>query len=130
MSYTHTLTSTWENAEGRILTRSNPYVGGSQGPGLDESIPDEASDLLVNFALDFSSLQSFYLVSDQVLTIKTNDSGAPDDTFVLVANEPLVWHAGSLHDNPVTVDITKLYVSNASGSAAALKWEILTNPTP
>ena len=51
------------------------------------------------------------------LTIKTNNSGAPDDTFTVSSDNPYYLRDGTL----LTADITKLYVTNASGATLTLK---------
>lgn len=115
---------------GETLTASNSYSGNSSGPSIDEAIPDSSTDLLITFALDQSAMTLIYILSDQVLTLETNNSSAPTDTLVLVAGEPYIWHTGSLFTNLITADITVLYATNASGSTANLKIRVLTDPTP
>ncbi|MDZ4250311.1 MAG: hypothetical protein U0990_09510 [Candidatus Nanopelagicales bacterium] len=104
---------------------------------FDEPIADAQTDKLVNVAIDVSALQSFYMVSDQAVTIETNDGTTPQETIVLKANEPLSWIKGSNQlggaDYPAVPfggDVTAFFVTNASGSAAQLKIEILQDPTP
>ena len=109
---------------------------GSGTKDIDESIADSETDLLVEFTLDISACQAFIMVSDQDLTVKTNSDSAPQETLTLVADEPVVFIRNAADDpmqgfaEPVLGDITALYVTNASGSAARLRIKALEDITP
>lgn len=52
---------------------------------------------------------------------------AATDTFNLVANMPLDWDAEAAYfTNPLTADVTRWLVSNASGAAATLTFRVLS----
>jgi hypothetical protein len=72
-----------------------------------------------NCAVDASGLSGWWLLATNALTIKTNSTGSPDNTFVLTANVPQFWITGISGTNPISVDITAIYVTNASGSNTA-----------
>jgi hypothetical protein len=129
MTIEHKFTLTWARGATSI-TKTITETWGSEN-NLDEAVTDGTTNGLVAWACDFSQLKAFYMVSDQAITVYTNDAGtgAPDNTFVLVANEPVLWWAGSLLTNPFTADVTALYVTNASGSTAAFKIRKLEDPT-
>lgn len=103
---------------------------GSGLVALDEAIPDDSSDLLVAFELDYSEIQLGFIRSDQDVIVKTNSSGAPDDTFALTANTPMLWFTGSPVGTQPTADITSLYVTNSSGATANLEIQVITDVTP
>lgn len=98
------------------------------------SVADGQTAFRVNLAIDVSQLEALYIVSDQAVTIETNDSTTPDDTLVLEANEPLEWYRGPTVDaadrNPLAVDVTDFYIANASGAAATVKIWVGQNATP
>ena len=99
---------------------------------VDEDVPDSSTNLPVAWACDFSQMKSFYMVSNQNIIVYTNDlgSGAPDNTFNLVANEPMVWTENCGLANPFTADVTAgLYVTNASGAIANFQIRKLEDPT-
>ena len=113
---------------GQDVAQNNAYSADSQ-TSVDVAIPIEA----VNFALDVSQIKALFILSDQDLTIETNNAGpdpAPDDTISLVAGVPLVWTHDSYYANLLTTDITALYVTNASAAAARLRIEALHDATP
>lgn len=96
---------------------------------ISKAIPDSSTNLQVAYTLGFSACKFFKIVADQVLTVKTNSSSVPDATLVLVANEPYIWADGMLGAFLIADDITTLYVTNASGSAATLVIQSLEDPT-
>ena len=99
---------------------------------IDESIPDSSTDLAVSWSVDVSAMSSCLIVADGgALTVKTNSSSTPDDTFTLANGEPIVWVTGSGLANPITTDITSgLFVTNSSGSAVTLRCYRLQDATP
>jgi hypothetical protein len=126
VAYTHNITWGWADA-GLSLSQTSAYVG-DNAPRLDVSIPDEASDLLTPWSLERGNgIVAIFILSDQDMTLKTNSSGAPDDTIALVANVPYVWTTDSYDAIQITADITALYMTNASGSAATLRIESLVD---
>jgi len=130
MSFSHKIKQVWTGPDGRQITSEETYSGDSQGPSLDVTVPDESSDMLVNFALDVSQIKAIYIVADQDVTLETNDSGSPDDTISLAAGVPYVWTTDSYDSCLLTADITKLYFTNASGSEATVQLEVVHDATP
>lgn len=97
----------------------------------DLSIPDSTTDQQVVLSIDVSALDYFYIHSDQAITVETNDSGSPDDTLVLTADDPYLWTSDSYHTFLLdTADITALYLTNASGSTATVKIRAGQDSTP
>lgn len=87
-----------------------------------------ATDLQIAFPFDKDTGLLLVIVSDRALTVKTNSSGSPANTFVLTANVPLLWYPGCGYS--LAADITALYVTNASGGAAKLKIRASQDITP
>ena len=88
-----------------------------------------ANDVLVALSVDVSQVKGVYILSDQDVTLETNNSGSPTNTLALKANIPYVWYTNKYHSLVFSSDITALYVTNASAAAANLTIEILTDPT-
>lgn len=128
MAFSQTLDQTSSGAS-KPVSQSNTYTGSGQA-SVDETIADNTTDGVVDIAINVSEIKLLIMLSDQDMTIKTNSSGAPDDTISLLANVPLIWTSDSYYTNKLTVDVTKLYVTNASGSDASLKIEVLVDATP
>lgn len=96
---------------------------------IDEAIPASQTNLLVNFALDISKCVGFYMVSDVAMTVKTNSSGSPQETFTLTADEPVFWNdAMSMTISSLFAgDVTALYVTNTT--AGTLRIRAIYDPT-
>jgi hypothetical protein len=128
MSISHTLVRQYKDQSSNSIVNSNSTetVTGSMEKNIDKSVA-VGTDTLYAYTLDRSILQSLCLYSDVALTIKTNSSGSPTDTIVLVAGEARMWSLayGGLSLCPITANITALYITNASGGPAAFKLRAL-----
>lgn len=128
MSFTHT-------GHVRHTGGSNPIEASyAQTSGkesnVSESFADSTTDTLVAFTMDFSQLKMLTILSDQDLQIETNaDDATGGQTITLLAGIPYHWIFGSGITNPITNDITALYVTNASGATANLQIMSLEDPT-
>ena len=85
----------------------------------------------VSLAFLFAKVKSFCAyVEGGSLTLKTNSSGAPDDTLVLPVGLT-VWNANDAAACPFTTDVTKFFLVNASGTATpTAKIRVLLDVTP
>jgi hypothetical protein len=130
MAIEHKLTQTLiVGAEARTTTKT--YSTDADSKLTQEiSIADSITDQLNNLAITVASVKSIYLCSNKALTLKTNSSGAPDDTLNLVADVPYVWNTDSYDSLLLTVDVTAFYLTNASGAAAILTVEVIEDATP
>lgn len=106
---------------------------GSLADAISVAVPASTTDQLYTIAIDISELESIFLVTDGALTIETNSSSAPDDTFVFTANMPLVWVSGfptidGASGNPFDADVTKMYLTNGTASEVTLTGYIIQSP--
>ncbi len=61
-------------------------------------------------------------------TLTTTTTGVnPDTTLSLLANDPLIWRPNGYFPNPFAANVATLYVTNASGVAANLNLQTLSN---
>ncbi len=128
MSFSQTVTQGW-SGNGRGYTASKAYsADGSES--RDVSVPDSSTDLEVVIGIDYDEVVNLFLYSDQDVTIETNSGSVPDDTISLKAGVPLNWNADSYFDNPLSADVTSLFITNASGAAATVRIEVLQDSTP
>lgn len=98
---------------------------------LSETVPMTANNMLIGpLSLDRSRLKSLVLICDQPVLVKTNSSTTPDDTFTLPADIPLIWVEGMFHEQPLTEDVTALYVTSQGEAAGTLRLFALQDPTP
>lgn len=129
MGFSHAITE-------RVQTDDHPIekirsITGTGRVGVNESIADSTTDGLIAFALDVSQLTSIVLLSDYAVTLETNDGTTPTETLNLSAGIPVMWDSGKpAGDKPFSSDITALYVTNSSGSAAQLDIDAIYDSTP
>ncbi|HUT88739.1 MAG TPA: hypothetical protein VMY37_04540 [Thermoguttaceae bacterium] len=122
MAFTQHLTRRWEGI-GEMIDCRQSFEGDGELSPREVVVPPSTTDKLVNLAIDVSQLKYIYLKSDQDLTFETNDSDAPEhpvgNTIELKAGNPYIWHTGYYYTNLLTVDVTKVYLTNASGTLTA-----------
>lgn len=86
---------------------------------LSEVIPDATVDEQFGISLTVADARAVILHSNQQVTIKTNDSIAPQETLNLLANAPIVWELGDAA--LFAGNVTSLFISNSSGFPATVK---------
>ena len=97
---------------------------------FDLTIADGVNDQLVTIAIDFSELEGLFIYSDYAITVETNDGTTPDDLITVAAGVPVVWYTGCDHDNPLTADVTALYMTELSSANNRLRIRSVYDPTP
>lgn len=126
-----TFTTTCQIGNGTATKQSITTETGDGFTRLQLSIPDSTTDQQVPVTIDADQLQVLYMVSDEDVTVEANDGSTPDFTISLVADRELLWRASdSYFSNPVTDDVTDLYITNTSGSTAAIEIWIGADTTP
>ncbi len=95
-----------------------------------EAVATSETDYEINFDLDVSACKSFYLESDQDVTFETNSGSVPDNTISLKADKPYVWHVDAYDSFLLSVDVTSIFITNASGSTATIYCVALYDATP
>lgn len=97
------------NLNGQLSEARVTYTGEAQ-VNADITVAGGATNLHVveSFKITDLTAGGLLLISGgQALTVKTNDSGSPDDTFEVPAG-------GFVEVTALTADITDLYVTNGS----------------
>jgi hypothetical protein len=118
--------------EGSGVSRSKDISNTQAGVALidGETVATAETDYELNFDLDVSACKSFYLESDQDVTFETNDGAAPGNTIALKANKAYLWHVDAYDSFLLTVDVTSVFITNASGSTATIYCVALFDVTP
>lgn len=87
---------------------------GSVEVSFDDYLSAGITNYDVAISVTEATLQSLVISSDTEVTIKTNSTTVPDDTWVICPGRPLDWGASvGLFANPVTADITHLYITTS-----------------
>lgn len=84
--------------------------------GYDNQIAASTTDWQIDVNLAIAKIKSIVVVADQNMTIKTNSSSTPAQTWNLIANVPLIWDANSVAASPVTVNITALFFTTGANA--------------
>lgn len=120
MSITET-TSVGISSGGRSIQGSVTETG-SVEINLDEQFPAASTNAPLAAVFATATLQSFYLVASQDMTIKTNSTGSPGNTWNLKANIPFFWSTSAGYfTNPVSADVTGFYVTCTPSSRLQAK---------
>lgn len=130
--FTHKVDRSWGTGQNRI-ERIVSVTGGAEN-NLSEAIAGSATNAPVAFAADISQVKELWMSCDKAVTVKTNSSGSPVNTFSLAANVPFSWIVGDppMRDSSgtaVTTDITSLFLTNADAGEAAFELRCLIDPT-
>jgi hypothetical protein len=122
--FTHTLGTSYHTDAGTIASVTAIYVADSES-NLDDTVPGSTTNKEFDLSITKSDVVSMIMYSNQAVTIKTNSSSSPSDTISLATNMPLVWNTDSPVAIPLAGPVTKIYVTNAGVTAAALKIRVL-----
>ncbi len=122
--FTHTIGNTYRTDAGTISSTSAIYTGDAE---IDLDAVVALSTTNKEFDIQFvkTDVISLIMQSDKAVTVKTNSSGSPSDTISLAANMPLVWHTDSPTSMPLAGNVTKIFVTNAGSTNAAIKIRVL-----
>ncbi len=98
---------------------------GDAGTDINVVVPASAVNQAYPIAIDVSNLKSVFLVADGVITIKVNSTGSPvsGSPWASVANVPVMDWTDEMtgQENPLSVDVTVLYLTNGTGSDITLR---------
>ena len=83
--------------------------------GASVIIPAASSNFQVTFPLTASLVKSVILWVDANMTVVTKAGGSTVNTFVMVANKPLIWQFGFPVSCPITGDCNHLHVTSTPG---------------
>lgn len=100
-------------------------------PPYDIDLTSSETNKLVAATIDVSQLKSFYILPLAEITLKTNSSSAPDDTYTIPAGVPFRWTntESSWYPCPFSADVTALYITNGVAAANNVKMDFLEDST-
>jgi len=106
-------------------------VSGGSDQAIREPMPI-AADTPLAFACVIAKLKALRIEADGIISISTNDvhGGAVGQApILLAANTPILWNSSSGLANPLTANVTALYITNASAAIVNLQIDKLEDPT-
>lgn len=98
------------------------------------SVTNDETDVTIPYAtIEGITIQAFFSATDAPsasanVTVKTNSSSAPDQTLTCKPNKVGQWNSDSPFTNPITANITKLFITNTNTVGGILKITIGANP--
>jgi hypothetical protein len=120
MAFTDSLSVTHKTPSGAVSVSSIDAPGSTrQNPPV--TVPAATSNYHVALSsVDVGELVSFLMYSSQDVTIATNSSTTPSQSFSLAAGVGLAWNMFNGQTNPLTVNITDLYITNPGATPATI----------
>ena len=123
--FKHKFTTNWEGA-GDTLTGTVEVTADSE-LNFEVTVPAGGS-IAVNAAIEASALKSAYLLAQGAVTVKTNSTLSPDDTFQLASKTPLAWVSNG-GNSLFSEDVATLQLSNAGATEVAVSIRLLIDAT-
>jgi hypothetical protein len=114
---------------GSINIQSEGRYEGSGNPRIDDVAAADATTRMT-IAIDVSAVKSIVLLSDQDVTIKTNNASTPDDELELSAGVAYLWNTDTEGDFVFGTDITAVFVQNAGEEEARIQIDVIEDATP
>jgi len=124
---THTLTLTY--ASGSEQLRTPVAMTADAEDNRDIAMAAGAGPTEVALVIDISQLKSIYIQTDVAGTIKTNSSGAPQETITLAAGGVWQWNYLSGITLPFAGDITKIFITSTDAANGTFKIRCLIDAT-
>lgn len=119
MSISQQLVFSWRG--GSTLAPITVTKTGATEDNRSETVAGSTTNQLVPMALTLTKLLLCYITSDVTLTLKTNNSGSPQEVITITAGCPFIWYKDCGIADPFGGNITAFYFSNGTSDAATLE---------
>jgi hypothetical protein len=119
MSFTFRVTKTVTEGSSQVTNLNT--ITAQTSVKMAEVVADTVLNKMLSLAVVLTELKVFTMQATVDMTVYTNDAGtgAPQETFVLLAGQPVIFETGV--DTAIFAgDLTALYVSNTSGASGQL----------
>lgn len=118
--FTHKIGITFANDAGTITSTTDSYSVDSE-VNLDEAVPASSTNKEYDFSITVANIKTLCIYCDQAVTLKFDSTSSPTPQLALVAKKQIIWTIDHLEANPLTANVTKVYVTNPALVAANLK---------
>ena len=126
MAFTHTPGYTYKTDAGQLISVSKAYTGNEE-TDFDGVVAANAVNQQETLNITVANVIALMLYSDQQVTLKTNNSGAPQDTITLKAGIPIIWTSDSWDAKPFVGNVTNMFFTNSGATPANVKIRFLSN---
>lgn len=125
----HKIVTSYSSEGGTSIIKTEE-IEGTVSINVEEVIPGGAVNHEIDVAIPLTGLKGFAFACSKVsgqlssltftgLTLKTNSTGSPADTFTITPANGIAWSVGDASiTNPIGTAITTIYITNA-GTADA-----------
>jgi hypothetical protein len=118
----HTWKTTITNDTGAATLGDSVVIVGSNEFNEKITVPAGGTAEIDCGSLAYAKMKSLFLVMDQPGEINTNAADATGgQTIALEANKAVAWNSGMPMANPITANITKIFVTNSSSKDATFR---------
>ncbi len=123
------VTTVRNDSGGTVLATTQTILGDCEFNELISVAPGATAELDCG-TLPFLKMKSVFFVSNVAANVFTNladggDEGVTGQTIPLTANVAYAWNETQPSDNPITVDITKIYITNPGTTLCTFRVGIL-----
>ena len=122
---THVIQS-YQTAGGSLV--GNLAVDGDTEINADVTLAASSTNVELDVAFTRASVKSLGIICSAACTVKTNSSGAPQETITLVAGLPQICKTNAEVVAMFAGNVTKLYLSCAAGGSFSIR--MLLDYTP
>src|SRR6266542_3625552 len=133
MPGTALLKHTWQkiikNDSGASAIDDSQVITGSNEFNQKVTVPAGATVEVDCGTITVADIVSFFFTADQPVTIDTNavDAAGGQEISLSTANRAYAWSSNEPTSNPLTDDITKIFVTNDSSKDATFRAGFLLN---
>lgn len=122
--FNHKITQSYYDDAGLVNSVSGVYTGQTEH-AFDGSVPAPSTGFAIALAFAHAAIQSIVIYSSQAVTLKTNSDSTPAQTINLAAGQQINWGHDFTAPNPITADVTGIYIDNAGTNPATVKIRVL-----
>lgn len=124
--FTDTITYNY-SGNGKTVSIPQGSYSGKFDAGVAVVVPAGSTNLLFTVNFPYATIQSMVMSSTQAVTVKTNSSTTPGNTITLAATAGLIWAIDFPTTNPISANVTALYLTNSGAADAAFNCRVLYN---
>jgi hypothetical protein len=126
----HVRTASLLTPDGIIANATTVFTG--DGEVAYDGVIAASVEAQVAVAFDHTKIKSLVFFSDQLLSVAVNapSGGSPATTFAVPAGVLRLWAPEDLTNDPFTVNVTSLYITNSGATDATIRLRVLLDVTP
>lgn len=134
----HTISTSYKSEGGTTVAKSAD-IEAELSINIELEVPASTTDMHVVVNVPYATLKSVCMTCTKKtgdsgtftsMLVETNSGSAADDSFTITPTNGLIWSTGDPTANPLTADVTALYLTNSGSAVANFVLRALNDPTP